>query len=157
MGTMTHDTTRRSGMDRESSFALAITVLRERMGTLRREDQDDLHQLLPALLGGDEEERASAERAVNEILNQMPAKVHRMPLPGEPGAALQCWTDFVSRTIREARSAAGLTQQELARNSGLDQSHISRLECGQHSPTNKTLEKIAAVLGLPLAHFDPGP
>lgn len=57
--------------------------------------------------------------------------------------------------IREAREAAGLTQAELSQQSGLPQSHISRLEQGKHSPTARTLEKIATALKLHHSHFDP--
>ncbi len=61
------------------------------------------------------------------------------------------WTAYVSQRIREARERAGLTQEQLSVQSGLPQSHISRLEQGKHSPTAKTLEKIATALKLP--HF----
>jgi DNA-binding XRE family transcriptional regulator len=52
----------------------------------------------------------------------------------------------IARKIIEARRAAGLSQEELARRAGLRQETISRLESGKHSPTIRTVEKIDAAL-----------
>ncbi|OHB75234.1 MAG: hypothetical protein A2W31_11590 [Planctomycetes bacterium RBG_16_64_10] len=62
---------------------------------------------------------------------------------------------FVSAKIRDCRKAAGLTQQQLEEKTGLPQSHISRLENGEHSPSHATLEKIAKALNMPVTMFDP--
>ena len=48
----------------------------------------------------------------------------------------------IARSIIEERRALGISQQELARLSGLRQETISRLESGKHSPTVRTVEKI---------------
>lgn len=138
-----------------SAFELALAVLRERFRTLTVEERSDLSELLPVLLGPDGEERDSAVCAANEILSPSPSTVQ--PLMSSPSAAdpLRNWLAFISSKIRQARTDAGWTQAELAEKSGLPQSHISRLENGQHSPSAKTLEKIAAALNLPVADFDP--
>jgi transcriptional regulator with XRE-family HTH domain len=57
--------------------------------------------------------------------------------------------------IKELQLKAGWTQEQLAAESGLPQSHISRLEAGKHSPSRATLEKIAKALGVDVAVFDP--
>jgi DNA-binding XRE family transcriptional regulator len=49
------------------------------------------------------------------------------------------------------RLAAGLTQAQLAKRSGLSQADISRYERGLGNPTRTTIEGIAAVLG---AHLE---
>lgn len=150
--------TKNSGSDLshgETAFALAITVLRDRVRRLSSEDRNDLYELIPHLLGGDEEEQASAQRAVKEILDQSPGSMQKLPLPLSPGKSLANWIQFISGRIREARQKAGLTQDELAAKSGLLQSHICRLEKGQHSPTAVTLEKIAQALGVDASFFDP--
>lgn len=52
------------------------------------------------------------------------------------------------RIIREARVAAGLSQEDLARLIGGHQAAISRLEAGAAGPPNmRTLERIADALG----------
>lgn len=53
--------------------------------------------------------------------------------------------------VRQTREAFGdwLSQSELARRAGISSSTVSRLESGEHIPDQATLEKIAAVLGVP--------
>lgn len=133
----------------ESAFALAIEVLRERVSGLSREDQDDLYELLPYLLGGDKEERESASAAVGEILGQKTGTVSRVKMDEAPSASLKKWMDHVGDRLREARKTAGLTQGQLAEESGIPQSYISRLERGEHSPTAITREKLERALKIP--------
>ncbi len=53
--------------------------------------------------------------------------------------------------IREARTASGLTQSELASRAGLSQSAIARLERGGSNPTVATLANVIAATGHRLA------
>jgi transcriptional regulator with XRE-family HTH domain len=46
-----------------------------------------------------------------------------------------------------ARQARGLTQAQLAQESGIDQAEISRIEAGQSNPTLKTLSSLTYALG----------
>lgn len=55
--------------------------------------------------------------------------------------------------VRRARIAANLTQESLADNSGLDRSYIGGVERGERNPTLSVIEKIAAGLGVPVAHL----
>jgi len=139
----------------ENSFALAIAVLRERLVQLSKADQNDLYELLPVLLGPEGEEQERAIVAVHEIMDQGDDTVEQMELPDGPDEDLKNWTQFVSGRIRAARKEAGLTQEQVAEAAGLPQSHISRIETGQHSPNASTLEKIAKALDVPTSHFDP--
>ncbi|WP_197029333.1 helix-turn-helix domain-containing protein [Alicyclobacillus macrosporangiidus] len=50
--------------------------------------------------------------------------------------------------LREARERAGLTQSELARLSGVSQSHISEIETNRTAPTVFVAKKLARVLGV---------
>ncbi len=52
----------------------------------------------------------------------------------------------IARKMIEARRAAGLSQEELARRAGVRQETISRIESGKHSPTIRTVEKIDRAL-----------
>ena len=45
-----------------------------------------------------------------------------------------------------ARQAAGLSQQELSRKSGITQSDISKMESGKANPSIRTLRKLANAL-----------
>ena len=62
---------------------------------------------------------------------------------------------WIAQKIKSLRESAALTQQQLADKAGLLQSHISRLENAEHSPSNKTLERIANALGKTVRDFDP--
>ena len=52
----------------------------------------------------------------------------------------------LARALIEARLAAGLTQEEVARRMGTSQPVVARLESG-HKPSLKTLERYAAAVG----------
>ena len=49
--------------------------------------------------------------------------------------------------LKEARKAAGLTQVELSRKTGMSQQDISSIERGDRDPTASTLRKLADALG----------
>ncbi len=55
--------------------------------------------------------------------------------------------------VRKARAAAGLTQEELADQCGLDRSYIGGVERGERNPTLSVIEKIAKGLGITLAEL----
>lgn len=89
------------------------------------------------------------------------AHVKRWPLPavvsedGPRDPALRKWVDFVGKKIRSLRDKKGWTQEELAKKAGLTQSHVSRIEQSKHSPSHKTLVKIAKALGVAVGTLDP--
>lgn len=56
----------------------------------------------------------------------------------------------IGASVLKQRLAAGLTQQQLAAASGVDQADISRIERGQANPTAETLEALASPLGVTL-------
>lgn len=53
----------------------------------------------------------------------------------------------LARALIEARSAAGLTQAQLAARMGTTQSVIARLESGRVQPTTATLRRLAEATG----------
>lgn len=52
--------------------------------------------------------------------------------------------------IRQVRKARRMTQQQVARLAGVEQSHLSLLERGQRAPSLPALERIADALRFPL-------
>ncbi len=62
-----------------------------------------------------------------------------------------------SRRLREARDAHGISQRGLGIRAGLDEfvasTRINRYETGVHQPDLQTLQRLAEVLGLPVAYF----
>ncbi len=132
-------------------------IVVKRIQPLPHDDRQDLYELVKGLATAEtREDLENISVAMLEILDQTPSQIRKMELAEEelqPG--LQKWLEFVSGRIHEVRSAAGLTQEQLAEKSGLPRSHISRLENGKHSPSRSTLEKIAAALGVKLEKLDP--
>jgi DNA-binding XRE family transcriptional regulator len=54
--------------------------------------------------------------------------------------------------LRELRLAAGLTQAELARRTGIHRPNIARVEAGRHTPSLETLSRIANAIGVSTTH-----
>jgi DNA-binding XRE family transcriptional regulator len=137
---------------------LALSVLIGRIGTLSKSDRDELFKLLQEWHKADtHEDRDSIRRAMEEILAQEPITVKPMILTSKPemSRGLSQWTTHVGKTIRSLRKERQLTQVQLAELAGLPQSHISRLENAEHSPTHLTLEKIAKALDVEVGAIDP--
>ncbi|MFM7551321.1 MAG: helix-turn-helix transcriptional regulator [Actinomycetota bacterium] len=70
----------------------------------------------------------------------------------DPAVRADWYADALPRAMALAlirhRSEHGLTQTQLGRILGLDQSQVSRLECAEHVPSFDTLLRIADALGL---------
>lgn len=141
------------------ALTMALGILVERIQRLPKEDREDLYELMKELPRAETaDEVNSIVTTMEEILDQKPIRLRRLELVDQDvrlGCGLQKWIAFVSEKIRALRKEADLTQEELAERSGLPQSHISRLENGQHSPSRATLEKIARALGVEVGVFDP--
>jgi len=76
---------------------------------------------------------------------------------GYRGAYAELEPEFeLARAVIEARAAAGLTQEQLARRMETTQSVVARLEGGKARPSTRTLEKLAAATGTRLRiRFEP--
>jgi transcriptional regulator with XRE-family HTH domain len=57
--------------------------------------------------------------------------------------------------LRQMREGAGLSQSELARQSGVDRATINKIEQGKRSPSIATLESLAQAMGVEVADFFP--
>lgn len=55
----------------------------------------------------------------------------------------------LGRRLRALRMAAGLTQAELARRTGIHRPNIARVEAGRHTPSLDTLARLASAIGVP--------
>lgn len=56
----------------------------------------------------------------------------------------------LARAVRQLRTAAGLTQAELAENAGLAFETVSRIESGREPPSLRTAISLADALAVPL-------
>ncbi len=140
------------------ALTMALGILAERLCVLPAADRDDLYALLRELPNAESsEERESFLVTMREILAPSPLRMQRMDQTGDfrPGLRLRQWIDEVGAKIKSLREQAGLSQVELAEKSGLPKNHVSRIEGGTHSPTRRTLEKLAGALDVPLSAIDP--
>jgi DNA-binding XRE family transcriptional regulator len=68
------------------------------------------------------------------------------PLPAADAGghrnAIEFMRTSIARTLIRDRRAAGLTQQQLAKLSGVRQETISRIESGKHTATVRTIDKL---------------
>jgi ribosome-binding protein aMBF1 (putative translation factor) len=90
------------------------------------------------------EQLAAKAQATSSSADQRPG----LPKPDAKGnrPAIAFAQASIGRSVFDERTAVGLSQEELARLSGVRQETISRIESGKHSPTVRTIEKIDRVL-----------
>lgn len=139
------------------ALSMALSILVERIQDLPEDDRVDLYELMKELPHAErDEELNSVVAAMEEILDQGSMRLEKIDLgdEGQQAAGLRKWIDFVSARIKSLRVNADFTQEELAELSGLPQSHINRLESGKHSPSRRTLEKLAKALRVGVEAFD---
>lgn len=60
---------------------------------------------------------------------------------------------IVARNIRRLRVAAGLSQEALAVDAGIDRTYVSRLERALENPTVAVLERLAGALRTEIVEF----
>jgi transcriptional regulator with XRE-family HTH domain len=68
-------------------------------------------------------------------------------------SALKTPRSCLGKALRFLRETKNLSQRELAANSGIDATEISRLEKGKSNPTHETLQRLAKGLGFPCSQI----
>lgn len=135
----------------------AVNVIMDRIGRFPAQDRSDFVSLFrEAASATTVEDRIGIRDTMVEILDGRGATIETDDLAenhAQPESWVK-WVAWVSTRIREARSEAGLTQEQFVERSGLPQSHISRIENAKHSPARGTLERVAGALGKPVTFFD---
>jgi len=59
-------------------------------------------------------------------------------------------TPYVGSAFRQLRERTELSQEELAFRAGLDRTYVSGIERGRRNPSLKSMQRVAAQLGLSL-------
>lgn len=137
---------------------IAVAYLAQRFQRLSKEAAEDLASLAA------EFSNSPDEQALREIIDTMkeilfPELIGNLRIcnAGEEQATekLKTRMRWIGEKIKIKRLELEMTQDDLATKSGLPQSHISRLEHGQHSPSHRTLERIAEALQVQIGDLDP--
>lgn len=89
--------------------------------------------------------RASAMHRVNGRAAHVPQATGA---GGHSAGALAIDGAQLGARLRELRLAAGLTQAELARRTGIHRPNIARVEAGRHTPSLETLSRLASAIGV---------
>ena len=82
-----------------------------------------------------------------KLLDQALEKVNLTPVDDTPEMEEYDIDVEVRDLVISTRSAANLTQKQLAQRSGVSQSNISKIENGNYQPSLSTLKRIAGALG----------
>jgi DNA-binding XRE family transcriptional regulator len=89
--------------------------------------------------------RAGAES--NGALTPDPAVGEPRRANGVEDSAGATLAPGIAKLVAARRETLGLSQRELAKRAGISHTVISRIEGGEHSPSPKTLERLADALG----------
>lgn len=137
---------------------LMIAWLLQRFAELPSESFKDMVDLIEIFTDTDTlaEERYEIYETLREILfPKLAGKICNIDTTEQIPAKLQSRASHIGKQVKEYREKKGFTQIQLAEKSGLQQSQISRLEAGEHSPSFKTLEKVAKALDIHIGNLDP--
>jgi DNA-binding XRE family transcriptional regulator len=139
---------------------MMVAFLVERFKQLPKDSFGDIVSLVQTFTkpGTLAEERHEIFETIREILfPELIGDVYmgRAGSVDEMPDKIQRRAGHVGSVIKKKREEKDLTQVDLAKLTGLPQSHICRLEKGTHSPSFKTLEKIANALGVAVGDLDP--
>lgn len=91
--------------------------------------------------------------AAADVANRYQREREAMTQPATTSATGDIVADLdgprLGARVRALRLAAGLTQAELARRTGIHRPNIARVEAGRHTPSLETLARLAAAIGVP--------
>ena len=91
--------------------------------------------------------RPSGRVAVDALASAPPAPPAPPVRPAEPEPL---WRELVGARLREARTAAGRTLGDVAREAGISLPYLSEIERGRKEPSSEVLAAVAGALGLGL-------
>lgn len=139
-----------------SPDTIIAAYLMKRMSDLPKESVADLMSLAPevAQCSSPDEYREIAETIREILFPEILGEIIRNDVETQTTDALKKRSIDVGARIRKVRQELGMTQEQLAEKSGISQEYISRLENGEHSPSRKTIEKVAAAMNRQARDFD---
>jgi len=135
-----------------------LAILGDGRATLVRRPlsaSDDGSEVLGITLADD------AESATVELHSGAMIRVHAPSAPASSDVAVHAEGNgtaletlsldgvHLGARLRALRVAAGLTQAELARRTGIHRPNIARVEAGRHTPSLETLSRLASAIGVP--------
>lgn len=129
----------------------AMGIIAYRLSCLPPADRNDTSELLAAYFKEtDRQERAAIMDAIHRIIFgvKQPKSSLRVMEPPSDDVDSKAYAEWLGAKVRELRKAKGWNQERLGSESGIPQSHVSRIENGVYSATQLTREKLAKALGV---------
>ncbi|MEZ4287021.1 MAG: helix-turn-helix transcriptional regulator [Polyangiales bacterium] len=120
------------------------------------DDEDDLSAIVDIELRDDAKSaRISLESGRSLTIQSMGPRANSRPILHDANSAehFEMRAAQVGARLRELRLAAGLTQAELARRTGIHRPNIARVEAGRHTPSLETLNRIVLAIGVPASQL----
>jgi DNA-binding transcriptional regulator YiaG len=129
-----------------------------RLVKLSKPEWERLENLAVQLKDANEEERLEIVETILEVVlpEDLIGGVGHSKADAATKRKVMAFQQSIGSEIRKRRKALRMTQQTLAVKSGLPQSHVSRIECGEHTPSDLTVEKLSRALGAKPSEIDPG-
>lgn len=125
---------------------IATSEISKKQRKFKKQTIDAASVIFASNFGGNAYSRVVAlVKKYNPEVVFFPRKKIRIRLEKDPKRII-AWA--VAQRVREAREKQGLTQEDLAKKSGIARPNIARLEKGFHTPTLATLQRIARTLSL---------
>ncbi len=145
-------TTAMDGLSKARSF------LNRRLAEMSEEDRAAVIELLQIAGSPDCEDEAEVNQAITELLlpDSFAGPIDEDDDDDRAKERVEAYRKKVGSSVRALRTAKGMTQDELAKATGLPQSHISRIEKGKHASTFITIQRLASALGTTPSQIDPG-
>lgn len=135
-----------------------LDAFEEVISSLRPDQMRSVRALISMLAGKDicEQEKQEVFSVLRQVLAASGNVLREVSHPAGTYDRVRVYREKVGEQVFRHRRAAGLTQTELAKISGIPQSHISRIEAGKFAPTFSTMSRIATALGVQAKELDPG-
>lgn len=137
-------------------YQVAYQQIVKRISMLPEERRRDLIELMGELKQSDKpsDRKEVAQTMMEIIMPELIGDLVMEPPMRSDGKFLSARAAWIGARIKEFREAKEVTQAQLAKESGIPQPHISKLEAGKHSPSNETLRRIAKALGVDVHKLD---
>jgi ribosome-binding protein aMBF1 (putative translation factor) len=144
------------GAELQSYLTLAVEALRK----LTPADVKDMAELLVEFKDASDEkdssrQQASARALVELFTDRTGRSLGVTSIKSAKPAQLSAWMNHVAKTVKVLRTERNMSQAELAVQTGLTQSHVSRIESAMLTVSHRTVVRLAKALGVPVSRIDP--
>ncbi len=122
----------------------------------QQECADLIMEMLRLIQNHNFQEANEVAKDLVEILYPQAPQLVRWKLSASERKKAKRWFQELGNRIRQRRREMRITQAQLAKETGISQGALSRIERGLLFPSAETIEAIARALGISPGEIDPG-